>query len=69
VQLRQARGIVVHFRWEELQRDRLTELQIVGAEDFAHAAAAESADDPVAAAEDRAGSEAAMIDAGARRGT
>ena len=38
---------------QELQRDRLAELQVVGAVDLAHAAAAEQADDPVALGEDR----------------
>ena len=57
VELRQARGIAIDVRRQELQRDRLPELQIVGAIDLAHAAAAEAADDAVAAAEQRAGSE------------
>ena len=39
VQLRQARRIAIDVGRQELQRDRLTELQVVGAEDLAHAAA------------------------------
>ena len=62
VELRQPRGIAIDVRRQELQRDRLTELQIVGAVDLAHAAAAEAADDAVAAAEEGAGREAAVID-------
>ena len=44
-------------RGQELQRDRLAELEVVGAVDLAHAAAAEQADDPVALREHRAGQE------------
>ena len=62
VELRQPRRIAVDVRRQELQRDRLTELQIVGAIDLAHAAAAEPPDDAVAAAEERAGLEAAVVD-------
>ena len=47
---------------QELQRDRLAELQVVGAIDLAHAAAPEQADDPVALGEHRAGREAAGLD-------
>ena len=42
---------------QELQRDGLAELQVVGAVDLAHAAAAEQADHAIAAGEDRAGQE------------
>ena len=42
---------------QELQRDRLSELEVVGAVDLAHAAAAEQADDAVAVGEDDAGGE------------
>ena len=51
---------------QELERDRLAELQVVGAKDLAHAAAAQTLDDAVASAEKRARLEAAVID-GARR--
>ena len=44
---------------QELQRDRLAELQVVGAVDLAHAAAAEQADHAIAAADERAGQEPA----------
>ena len=50
------------LRRQELQRDRLPELQVVGAVDLAHAAAADEADDAVALAEDRAGREAAAVE-------
>ena len=43
---------------QELEGDRLLELQVVGAVDLAHPAAAEKADDAVAPAEDGAGREA-----------
>ena len=52
---------------QELQRHGLAELQIVGAVDLAHAAAAEQADDPVALGEDRAGRETAGLDRVGRR--
>ena len=42
---------------QELQRHRLTELQIVGAIDLTHAAAAEEADHPVPARQHGAGQE------------
>ena len=67
VQLRQARRIAVDVGRQELQRDRLPELQVVGAIHLAHAAAAEPADDAVAAAEERAGREAAVVDGAGRR--
>ncbi len=62
VQLRESRRIAVHVGGQELERDRLSELQIVGAEDLAHPAAAKTSDDAVAAAEDRPRREAAVID-------
>ena len=57
VELRQARGVGVSVVGQELQRDRLFELEVVGAIDLAHAAAAEQRDDAVAAGEQRAGRE------------
>ena len=54
-------------RGQELERDRLAELQVVGAVDLAHAAAAEQADDAIAAAEDRARREAPVVDRARRR--
>ena len=41
VELREARGIAIHGLGQELERDRLAELQVVGAVDLAHAALAE----------------------------
>ena len=51
VELREARRVVSQVVGQELQRDRLTEPEIVGAVDLAHAAAAEQPDDAVAAVE------------------
>ena len=52
------------LRRQELQGDGLAELEVVGAVDLAHAAAADEADDAVALAEDRAGREAAAVERG-----
>ena len=41
VQLREPRGIAIDGLGQELERDRLAELQVVGAIDLAHAAFAE----------------------------
>ncbi len=49
----QRRRIVGEMGGQELQRDRLAELQVVGAVDLAHAAPAEQPDDAVALAESR----------------
>ena len=51
---------------QELQGDRLPELQVVGAIDLAHAALSEKPDDPVALAEHGAGRKGPEVD-GARR--
>src|SRR5512132_4182862 len=42
----EARGVVREHPREKLQRDRLAELQVIGAIDLAHSAAAQKADDP-----------------------
>jgi hypothetical protein len=47
--------IPAHRRRQEFQGDRLSELQVVGAIDLAHAAAAEETDDAIALGENRAG--------------
>src|SRR5260370_5294108 len=49
-------------RGKEFESDRLIEDQIVGAVDFAHAAAAQEADNAIAAGEHGAGRKAAFID-------
>ena len=67
VELHQARRIAIELRRQELQRDRLPQLQIVGAVDLAHPASSEPADDPIASAEKRAGREAPVIDFTAAR--
>ena len=54
-------------RRQELQRDRLAELQVIGAVDLPHAAAPEESDDPVALGEDRPRREAAGVDRVRRR--
>ena len=59
VELREVRRIAGDPFGQELQRDRLIERQIVGAIDFAHAAAAEQRDQPIAAGDDRSRCEAA----------
>ena len=61
VELCQASGIPVDVGRQKLQRDRLAELQIVSTKHFTHPAAPEPLDDPVAAAEDGAGLEAAVV--------
>ena len=67
VELHQAGRIAIELRRQELQRDRLPELQVVGPVDLAHPAASEPADDPIAPAEERAGREAPVIDFTAAR--
>ena len=62
----EARRIAVDRLRQELQRDRLAELEVVGAVDLAHAALAEEADDAIALVEDRARLEPSMIDVGRR---
>ena len=57
-----AEPILVDVGREKLQRDLLTELQIVSTKHFTHPAATEPLDDPVAAAEEGAGLEAAVVD-------
>jgi hypothetical protein len=65
VQLHEPRGIAIDFRRQELEGDRLAELQVVCTIYLAHAAAAEAADDTVAPPEQGAWRKAAMVD-GAR---
>ena len=67
VELHQPRRIAIELRRQELQRDRLRQLQVVGAIDLAHAAAPEPSDDPVAAAEQRARGKTPVIDRVGRR--
>ena len=62
VELGQSRGIAIHIGGQELQCDGLAELQVVGAKDFSHPAAAEASDDAVASAEEGAGGESTVID-------
>ena len=52
---------------QELERHGLAQHQVGGAIDFAHAAAAQQSDDAIAAAQQRAGDEAAFVDVGRRR--
>ena len=67
VELREADGVAGHLLRQELQRDRLTEAEVVGAIHLAHAAAAEQSDDAIAIGEDGAAGEAAVAGLAARR--
>ena len=62
VQLREPGGIAVDIRGEKLEGDRLSELQIIGAINLAHAALAEPAKHSIPSAENGAGLEASVID-------
>ena len=62
MKLSQASGILIDVFGEELQGDRLSEPQIVGAIDFAHPATSQTPDDAIAAVEKGAKGEAAVID-------
>ncbi len=66
VELRQARGIAIDVGGQELQRDGLAELQVVGPVHFAHAARSEPLDDAITPAKQRAGLEAAVVDRAGR---
>ena len=66
VQLRQPGGIAIDAGRQEFERDRLSELDVVGTIDLAHAAFAEALDDPVAFAEQRARLKAPVIDRAGR---
>ncbi|HSC27700.1 MAG TPA: hypothetical protein VLD67_10520, partial [Vicinamibacterales bacterium] len=50
--------------WQELQRHRLPQLEVVGAVHLAHAASAEQRDNTVALADGRSGQEAAVLGIG-----
>ena len=58
----EARGVVREHPWKKLQRDRLAELQVIGAIDLAHSAAAQKADNPIPLRQDRSGGESARVD-------
>jgi hypothetical protein len=62
VDLHQARGVAIDGVRQELQRHRLPQFQVVGAVDLSHPALAEAPDDAVAAVEEGARREPAMID-------
>jgi len=47
---------------EELQGDRLTELQVIGSINLAHPALAEQADDPIPLGQHRARRKAGLVD-------
>ena len=57
--LGEARGIGGDALWQELERDRLLEREVVGTVDLAHPAAAEERDQAIARRDDRAWREAA----------
>ena len=56
-----AGALVGAERGEELECHRLAQLQVVGAIDVAHPAAAEQSDDAIASIENRSGSESSML--------
>ncbi len=60
----EADAVVGEVWWEKLEGDGLHELEVVGAEDLAHAALAELADDAESIAQDVAGVEAPFGQAG-----
>jgi hypothetical protein len=62
-QSRQCRRVAVEALWEQLDRHRLSEREVVCAVHLAHAPAAEQADDAVAAGKDGAWRELAMAEA------
>ena len=61
-----ALGILFDVARQELERDGLSERQVVGAVDLAHAAAAEEGDHAIAVGEDNAGEVAAAVAGHAR---
>jgi hypothetical protein len=61
VKLREAPRIARQMIGQQLESDRLSELQIFGAVHLAHAAAPERRDDAKAAGEQRAGRESAPV--------
>ena len=67
VEARQPVGAMGDLLRQELESDGLAELQVVGAIDLAHAAAAQQADDAVAAGEHRAGNELRAVERVRRR--
>jgi hypothetical protein len=67
VELRETYGIAVDTLGKKLQRDGLPQLEIVGTVHLTHAAASEPSDDAVAAVQNRAGSEPAVVDVACRR--
>ena len=62
VKARERSAIAEEMFRQKLERDRLTEFQIVGAIDLAHAAFAEQADDPVAFGKDCSGNKARVVE-------
>ncbi|HEV2764706.1 MAG TPA: hypothetical protein VGV38_17130, partial [Pyrinomonadaceae bacterium] len=68
VEARERRAVARDALGQELQRDRLLELQVVRAVDLAHAAATQEADDAVAPGEHRPRDEARVVNRGGRGG-
>ncbi len=58
----QSTGVLLELLRKELERHRLAELQVVGAVDLAHPAAAEQTDDAVSLPKHRSGDEAGSIE-------
>src|SRR2546423_6274623 len=67
VKLREADRIVREVLRQELEGDGLTELQVLGAVDLTHSAAAEGSDDAKTPGEKGAGREAPPVSAARRR--
>ena len=62
VEAREPVGAMRDLVRQEFERDGLSELQVFGSIDFAHAAAAQQADDAVAAGQHRAGNELRAVE-------
>jgi hypothetical protein len=66
VELREPHRVLREIHRQELERDLLSEAQVVGPVHLAHAAPPEQAEDAVAVVEDHPGSEAAVVDRAGR---
>jgi hypothetical protein len=62
MEARQPIGAMRHVFRQELEGNRLAELQVFGSIDFAHAAAPDQANDAIAIGEHRAGNELRAVD-------
>jgi hypothetical protein len=60
-------GVTFQIWWKKLERDRLTDLEVVGAIDFSHPAAPRERDDSISIPEEGSGEEASVPVRGGRR--